>query len=66
MLNYLLEVTQFTNGTARTQIRSYDFKPGAVSVSHSVTFPSYVILKNNREFLTSYQRAYRRRVCNSG
>lgn len=48
MLNYLLKVMQFVNGTARTQIRSYDFRPKAVSVSHSVTFPSYVILKNNR------------------
>lgn len=48
MFSYLLKVTEFVNGKARTQIRSYDCRPTAVSTSHSVTFPSYVTLKNNR------------------
>lgn len=48
VFSYLLKVTEFVNGKARTQIRSYDCRPTAVCTSHSVTFLSYVILKNNR------------------
>lgn len=48
MFSYVLKVTQCVTGRARMRIRSYDSRPRAVSTSHSVAFPSYVILKNNR------------------